>query len=92
MKRKSWTPRGTLGHVHHRNDRRFAFTIFGAFGDCLEGGPVYLFGKSTNQKDYQKFLRMVHAKVKPQPPGVKAIWFFDGHPSHTTKKSLALAN
>ena len=35
---------------------------------------------------------MVHAKVKPQPPGVKAVLFFDGHPSHTTKKSLALAN
>lgn len=48
-----------------------------------------MLGKSTNQKEYQQFVRLVKGKVR-QDVTEKPIFLFDGAPPHLTKKSMTL--
>ena len=47
VKVKSWQNRVNPNY-HHRDSIRFSITIYGAIGNCLENGLVYMLGTSTN--------------------------------------------
>ena len=50
-----------------------------------------MLGRSTNQKEYRQFLRLVQEGVKATVTE-RPLLLFDGHPAHRTKKSMNLAN
>ena len=83
IKKKSWSTRRDV-NKHHINDQRMAVTVYGAIGSCLSE-PVYSLGTSTNQLEYQEFIKKVKSKVKV--PGSKPILLYDGAPAHTTNAS-----
>ena len=51
MQKSSWSLPDKPNY-HVRNNKRHAVTVFGAIGNCLSE-PVYMLGKSTNQKEFQ---------------------------------------
>ena len=55
---------------------------------AIDGKLCYMFGKSTNQLEYRKFLRFVKGRVKSSSP--PCVLLYDGAPPHTTKKSVKL--
>ena len=65
-------------------DQRLSQTVFGAISPLLKK-PVCYFGKSTNQHDFQQFLR----RIKQQLPfsHQKPILIYDGASAHTARQS-----
>lgn len=49
-----------------------------------------MFAKSTNQKDYKRFLRIIRANVKSSIQE-KCVLLIDNAPPHTTKSAVAEA-
>lgn len=69
--------------------KRHSTTIFGAIGSTLSE-PYFMCAKSTNQKDFRKFLKNLKTKVKPELAGrgnQKAIVATDNASSHKTVSS-----
>ena len=88
-KQQSWSgPRQRNEHVRPKN--YYSVTVYAAIAGCLSQ-PVIMLGKSTNQKDYRQFLRLVKEKVKTSVTE-RPLLLFDGHPAHRTAKSMNLAN
>ena len=89
VKPKSWS-RQYERNEHHRDNKRFSVTVFGALSDALQGNFCYMLGNTTNAANYQKFLREVKGKIRADVGHAKAVMFYDGHPAHSCKASLKL--
>ena len=88
MQSKSWSKK-YHPNVHHRDNKRFSVTIFGAISEALEGKFVYMLGGGTTAKEYQQFLRLCKGKVRSDLHQ-KVVWLYDGAPAHTSEASLKI--
>ena len=86
VKPKSWSKQ-YQPNVHHRDNKRYSLTIFGAISDALEGTFVYMFGTGTTAVEYQAFLRKCKGKIKTDIRQRKCVLLYDGAPAHTGKES-----
>lgn len=85
QKAKSWSRKDSPVY-HARNNKRVSTTVYGAIGHCLQHG-VFVLGRSTNQNEFQEFLRQVKAAVKPQFSTQKPFFLYDQASAHTAAKS-----
>ena len=85
IKPKSWSAKDQV-NVHHRDNKRFSVTVFGAIGHPIEGLLFVMLARSTNQIDYRRFLRQLKQKVKSDV-GNKPVLLYDGAPPHCTFNS-----
>ena len=84
MQAKSWCLKN-CPNKHYFDSQQELVTAYGAVGDALTESVWYL-APSTNQQDYQEFLRLVARKVKG---GLhKPILLYDGARAHTTASSI----
>lgn len=52
VKKRSWANNKDEPLLHHRNNLRHNWTVYGAIGNCLKKPAVYSLGLSTNQHEY----------------------------------------
>ena len=79
---KSWSMRGHPNN-HVIDDGRFAVTVIGAIGKCLQQ-PVFELYDKTDEKNFIHFLRLLKSKLPPHID--KPIVFLDNHTAHKTKE------
>ena len=89
VKSKSWSLRGQR-NVHHRDNKRFSVTIFGALSEALQGNFCYMFGGGTTAREYQQFLKLCKGKIRLDVGANKCVLLYDGHPAHTGQESMRL--
>lgn len=88
-KKKSWSTRRDV-NVHHRNNERHSCTVFGAIGDCLKDGVVWMIHVGRNlAEDYQRFLVKVRGAVKSSVTQ-KCVLLYDGAGTHRSDDSVKI--
>ena len=79
-------------NIHHRDNKRYSVTIYGAISHAIDGKLCYMFGRSTNAKEYIKFLRYCNSKIKSDVNSKDCIMLYDGAPAHVAKRATKVCD
>ena len=61
-------------------------TVYGAIGNCLRQ-PVFKLGSTTNQEEFQTFVKDVKGAVVTGQCDKKPVLLYDGALAHLTRQS-----
>ena len=67
------------------HDYLTSITLYGAVGQCIEGGKLYMQASATSNEETKRFLVLLASKLR-NPYGPRPYLVMDNHSSHHSDK------
>ena len=80
---RTWFPPGKGVLAPQNKDFLSSVTLYGAIGQCLKGGKLYMIAEGTIMPEFKRFLGKLAQALK-NPYGWRPYLVLDNHSSHTS--------